>query len=278
MRAIAALHRRFAASTRGVAAVEFGLVLPVLVLLFLASVDAGRALAVYMKVRATTYTLDAITNQYSTVQSSDLTSITGAASLVLAPYSTTPAALTVSQISVNSATSATVSWSYSLNGTALTQGSTVTLPSALATCNTYPCFLVYGQVSYTYTPLFGYFSPSAINLSDTLYVTPRNSTCIVNSGAGVTNCLASSSGSGSSGSGSGSSSSGSGSSGSGSSGSGSGSSGSGSGSSGSGSGSSGSGSGGSGSSGSGSGGSGGSGSGGSGGGSNWFCTYFGWFC
>lgn len=264
MRAIAALPRRFAASTRGVAAIEFGLVLPVLVLLFLASIDAGRALAVYMKVRATTYTLDAITNQYSTVQSSDLTSITGAASLVLAPYSTTPAALTVSQISVNSATSATVSWSYSLNGTALTQGSTVTLPSALATCNTYPCFLVYGQVSYTYTPLFGYFFPSAINLSDNLYVTPRNSTCIVNSGAGVANCLASSSGSGSSGStGSGSGTSGSGTSGSGTSGT-------------SGSGTSGSGTSGSGTSGSGTSGSGTSGSGTSG--SNWYCTYFGWFC
>jgi Flp pilus assembly protein TadG len=192
MRAIVTLHRRFAASTRGIAAVEFGLVLPFLVFLFLASVDAGRALAVYMKVRAATYTLDAIANQYTTVQSSDLTTIAGAASLVLAPYATTPAVLTVSQISVNSATSATVSWSYSLNGTALTQGSTVTLPPALATCSTYPCFLVYSQVSYTYSPLFGYFTPSTLNLSDTLYVTPRNSTCVIYPTAGVNDCSASS--------------------------------------------------------------------------------------
>jgi hypothetical protein len=102
------------------------------------------------------------------------------------------------QISVNSATSATVSWNYSLNGTALTQGSTVTMPPALATCSTYLCFLVYGQVSYTYSPLFGYFTPAALNLSDTLYVTPRNSTCITFPTAGVNDCSASaSSGSGS---------------------------------------------------------------------------------
>jgi Flp pilus assembly protein TadG len=229
---MACRHRRFLAATRGIAAVEFALILPVLVLLFLASVDAGRAIALYMKVRAATYTLDAITNQYTTIESTDITSIVGATSLVLAPYSTTPAVITVSQISVNSASNATVSWSYSQNGTALTQGVTVTVPSGLSTCSSYPCYLIYGQVSYSYSPLFGYFTPSAINLSDSLYVTPRNSECVLYSPESVSSCASSSgsSGSGSSGSGSsGSGSSGSGSSGSGSSGSGSSGSGSGSG-------------------------------------------------
>jgi Flp pilus assembly protein TadG len=263
-RVAARKFRRFIAARRGIAAVEFALVLPVLVLLFLGSVDAGRAISLYMKVRAATYTLDAITNQYTTIQSTDMTSIVGATAVVLSPYSSSPTVVTISQISVNSSSNATVSWSYSLNGTALTQGATVTVPSGFSTCNSYPCFLIYGQVSYTYTPLFGYFTPSVLNLSDSLYVTPRSSECIFYLPGNVTSCATSSSSSGSSGSGS----SGSGSSGSGSSGSGS-----------SGSGSSGSGSSGSGSSGSGSSGSGSSGSGGSGSGSGgWLCILFGWDC
>lgn len=179
MRATGRLHRRFAASTRGTAAVEFAFTLPVLVLMFLASIDAGRAIAIYMKVRAATYALDAITNQYTTIQSSDMSSILGASSTVLAPYSSSPVAVTISQIKVTSASVAKVNWSATQNGTALTKGASVSVPSNFATCSSYPCYLVYGQVSYTYTPLFAYFYKTTITLADNLYVTPRTSLCIL---------------------------------------------------------------------------------------------------
>lgn len=174
------LCNRFAASTRGVAAIEFAMILPVLATLFLATFDAGRATAIYIKVRAATYTLDAITNQYETIAAADMSNIVGAASTVLAPYSSTPVSLTISQIAVNSSSNATVAWSYTQNGTALTAGSSVSdLPTSLMTCGTYPCYLIYSQVKYTYTPLFGLFTSGTISLSDSLYVTPRSSTCIV---------------------------------------------------------------------------------------------------
>jgi len=168
--------RRFVASTRAVAAIEFGMILPVLLLLFLGSYDAGRALAIDMKVRSATYTLAAITNQYTTIQSTDMQAIVGATSVVLAPYPSSPIVVVVSQLTISASGKATVSWSYSLNGTARSLGSTVTIPSALATPGSY---LIYGEVSYTYTPSFGYFLTGPITLADNLYVTPRSSTCIV---------------------------------------------------------------------------------------------------
>jgi Flp pilus assembly protein TadG len=188
MPAAAKLYRRFAASTRGVAAIEFAMILPILVVMFLGSIDAGRAIAVYMKVRAATYVLAAITNQYPTIQSVDMTNIVGATSVVLSPYSSAPVVVTISQISVSSATKASVSWSYSLNGTALTQGASFTVPGSFATCNSYPCYLIYAQVSYTYSPLFGYVFPASIPLSDSLYVTPRSSACVLYPPQSVTSC------------------------------------------------------------------------------------------
>ena len=182
----AQLHRRFLTSTRGVAAVEFAIMLPILVTLFLASVDAARAIAIYTKVRAATYVLDAITNQYTTIQSTDMSAILGATSVVLAPYSSSPVKVVLSQIKVTSATAAKVNWSATLNGTALTQNSTTTVPTNFASCSSYPCYLIYGQVSYTYTPLFLYFTKSAITLSDSLYATPRVSECITYPPASVT--------------------------------------------------------------------------------------------
>jgi Flp pilus assembly protein TadG len=179
--------RRFIASTRGLAAIEFAMILPILLIMLLATFDAGNAIAVYMKVRSATYILAAITNQYSTstpIQSTDMTAITGATSAVLAPYSSSPVVVVISQVSISAGgkTTASVDWSATLNGTALTKGSSVNLPSTIAsstnTCGTYPCYLIFGQVSYTYTPLFGYFAKGGVTLSDSVYVTPRSSNCI----------------------------------------------------------------------------------------------------
>jgi hypothetical protein len=75
-----------------------------------------------------------------------------------------------------------VRWSATQNGTALAAGSSVNLPTGIAsstsTCGTYPCYLILAQVSYAFTPLFGYFAKGGITLSDTAYATPRSSQCV----------------------------------------------------------------------------------------------------
>jgi Flp pilus assembly protein TadG len=178
MRRMDDMLRRFGASTRGVAAIEFAMIAPVLAVMFLASFDGGRAIAAYMKMRATTFALAAITNQYSTIQSTDMTSIVGAASQIMAPYATSGSnpAITISQITINNKGKATISWSYSQGGTARAQGSSITLPAtALQTKNSY---LILAEVSYTFTPLFGLFTSGNLTFSDNIYVTPRTSNCI----------------------------------------------------------------------------------------------------
>ncbi len=193
---LARLYRRFIASTRGVVAIEFAAILPVLLVMLLATFDGGNAIVVYMKVRSATYVLASVTNQYSTtmpIQAANMTGIMSATSAVLSPYSSTPVVAIISELEVSAAkaTTGTVRWSATLNGTALSAGSTVTLPSTLNTknnntCTTYSktlganpgCYLILAQVSYTYTPLFGFFSKSGITFSDTVYATPRSSSCI----------------------------------------------------------------------------------------------------
>ncbi|MGO9359949.1 MAG: TadE/TadG family type IV pilus assembly protein [Xanthobacteraceae bacterium] len=172
MSATGNLGRRFAESTRGVAAVEFAMVLPVLAVMFLASFDGGRGIAVYMKVRAATYTVDAITNQYQTIHDTDMQAILGATAAVLAPYPSGTTAVTVTQIAIDASGNATVSWSDTQGGTAHTKGAPISVPSTLIVKSSY---LIFGEVSYKYTPMFGYFgNGSAVNLSDNLYVMPRS--------------------------------------------------------------------------------------------------------
>lgn len=174
---MATIYRRFAASTRGVAAIEFAMILPVLVLILLASFDGGRAIAIYLKLRASTYSLASIANQYSTIHDADKTSILNAAGVVMAPYDSTPIVAKLSQITVNASGTATINWSDALNGTANTVGSSVTIPSGVAPANSCTC-LILSEVSYAFTPMFGYFPGGTITMSDNLYVTPRSVPCI----------------------------------------------------------------------------------------------------
>jgi Flp pilus assembly protein TadG len=194
-----AIWWRFIASRRGVAAVEFALIMPVLLILFLSSYDVGNAIIVYLKVRTATYELAAITNQYGTTASNAgqitttiMGTITAAGSTILSPYSSTPLTIVLSQIKATSNTAATVSWSYALNGTAYTTGTTFNLPTNMAnnTCgsgnysSTSPptgsggCYLILSQVSYSYTPMFGAFMTGTLTLSDSLYVAPRSTQCV----------------------------------------------------------------------------------------------------
>jgi Flp pilus assembly protein TadG len=166
----AAQLRCFISSRSGVSGIEFAMILPILLMLLLGFYDAGTAVAIYTKTRFATATLAQLTNQYTTIHDSDMSLILGASATVLAPYSSTPASSSISQIAISSTGAATVSWSNTL-----TVGSTFPLPAALAVPNSY---LIYAQVSYTFTPSFSRFVSGPITLSDNLYVSPRNSASI----------------------------------------------------------------------------------------------------
>ena len=188
------IYPRFFASTRGVAAIEFSFLFPVLLILLLAGIDGGRAVAISMKVRSAAYAVDAMANQYSSIDDNNMTSILQATSKVLAPYPNGPVAVTLTQIKIAAGGAATVSWSDTLNGTAHSPGS-ITIPPQLAltgapnnACANYPCYVLLGEVTYTYTPMFGNFITGPINLADKVYVTPRNVICIKRNGNVPASC------------------------------------------------------------------------------------------
>jgi hypothetical protein len=100
----------------------------------------------------------------------------GASSAIIAPYSSTPMLVTVSEVTTNAAGVAKVVWSTTTpGGTPLTVGQVVSLPTAIDTANvTY----IWGQVWYTYTPSIGYQVTGPIVLTDQTYMSPRISTQI----------------------------------------------------------------------------------------------------
>lgn len=159
----------------GVSAVEFAILLPIMITLFLGSVEATQGIAANRKIELTAHALADLSTQYTDITDADMANILAAGSAILPPYPTAGLKEVVSEISINDAGVGTVVWSDTLGGTALTVGTTVGIPSALAVPNTY---LVLAQVSYSYNPTYGYVMTGSITLSDQNFMRPRESASI----------------------------------------------------------------------------------------------------
>ncbi len=167
--------RRLFAHAQGVAGVEFALILPLMLVMFVGIAQLGQALAIKRKVTITTHTVTDLVTQYVSVASADVDSMLSASAEVLAPYAPANLVLTVSEISTDSKGNATVTWSRSLNGTALKAGIVWTLPAAIVQPNT---SYIYGQTTYNFTPIMGYTLIKSIPLTDQLYMSPRLSASV----------------------------------------------------------------------------------------------------
>ena len=201
--------RKFAGDRRGIAATEFALLLPVMLVMFFGVTEVGQAISISRKVTVTARTITDLVTQYSALSTTDMNALLGASAQVMAPYPSTNLTVTVSEVSTDSSGNATITWSATLNGTAYTTGQKVTLPSGLSLPN---ITLIWGQVQYVYTPIFGDNIIGTTPLTDQIYLSPRLCTSIAygssvttstNTSAcasGTTATSSSSSGSGSSGS------------------------------------------------------------------------------
>jgi Flp pilus assembly protein TadG len=165
----------FAADRRGVSALEFAITLPLMLALYLGTAEVTEGISVKRKVTLTARAVADLSSQYTAITNADLSNIFNAGSAIIAPYAVGNLAETVSEIAIDSNGNATVVWSSTSNGTALTAGQAVTLPSGLALPNSY---LILGQASYSYNPTYGYVLTNTLTLSDQFYMRPRQSNSI----------------------------------------------------------------------------------------------------
>jgi Flp pilus assembly protein TadG len=159
-----------AGDQRGVSAVEFALLLPLMVSLYLGTVEMSQGIGADRKVTLTARTIADLVSQVSSVASSDITNSLNAASAVMAPFPVSNLKVTVSSISIDANSKATVAWSCTLNGTARSKGSSITLPTALVVPST---SLIFSEVQYAYKPVVGYVISGTLNLKDQIYMRPR---------------------------------------------------------------------------------------------------------
>ncbi|MBR1176202.1 pilus assembly protein [Bradyrhizobium sp. KB893862 SZCCT0404] len=170
---------------RGVAATEFAIVSPFMLVLYIGGVELGNGMAMNVKVTATAHSVADMVSQNTQVTAAQMTGILAAASSIMAPYpvkngSNSLITITVSEVSTDGNGNATVQWSTSTNSSAArTKGQQMTLSSFTADAKNPTnanISLILSEVSYDYTPNLGYTISGTVKLSDSYYLFPRCST------------------------------------------------------------------------------------------------------
>jgi Flp pilus assembly protein TadG len=176
----------FAIHVSATAAVEFAMVLPVMLIIYLGSVGVGGGVIADRKLSNLALTLSNLTARANAAQQdSDLNDIFNASAAVLAPYDYTKAGMVVSSIVFDTPSPAGsrtpyayVVWSTASGPgvTAMTPNCTNDLPATLVPTNIRSPggSIVLAQAKFPYTPVVGYVVSGTINLSESDFMVPRN--------------------------------------------------------------------------------------------------------
>jgi Flp pilus assembly protein TadG len=175
---------RFRRAEEGLSAVEFALLFPVMAVFYLGGVQIAMAVSTYRLVDLTANTVTNIVAQYTTIsKSAQMPDILSAATQVMYPASLNDPyvgkniKVVVSLVAIDTKGNATITWSQSLNGTARTTGSAVTVPPSMITAGVATNVLL-GETTYAFTAPIDFLTLGTINLSSSLFMVPRASTTI----------------------------------------------------------------------------------------------------
>jgi Flp pilus assembly protein TadG len=187
-----------------IAATEFAVIVPLMLVLFFGTVEYSSGVAVDRKVTLIARTLADITSQAASnstnsvsaaVDDNYLTNVFTASIAIMMPYSPTPTNAQLSEIYVDSTGKAKIQWvKAAIIAAGATQatlqasappltirspGDDVTniVPPQLLVKQTY---LIFSEVNYLYTPVgIKFVMKSNLTLSDTGYSRPRQATCVM---------------------------------------------------------------------------------------------------
>ncbi len=174
----AQIHR-FVQNRSGIGAIEFAILAPLLIVLYLGTLEATVALNVYGKVaRASSSVGDLVAAQSTSVDKPFLATMPDVVSSILAPFSSSDYTLKMTGIKLDSAGKAKVDWSWDRAGSRpYTTGVDITasLPADLQIASSY---LIRSELSVPYTmllylPGMAGTQASAFTMTKTYYFSPR---------------------------------------------------------------------------------------------------------
>ena len=183
----AAVLVRFVRARDGVSAVEFALILPLMLVIYAGGAELTTALSLDRKVSRAASTISDLVAQQTSISATQMTGIFDATQAILEPFDDSVAKVVVVVVNVTSS-GQKVAWSRARNDTAATAGNAP--PAAFVVSKDIASAgdqVVVGRVTYSYTsPFTGVLKSitgsGAYNLKHIFFLKPRQGTTITFSG------------------------------------------------------------------------------------------------
>ncbi len=173
---ISNLLSRFKHANQGVAAVEFALILPLMLLIYLGTLEASRAISYHNRIISITSALgDLVAQTENNITSTMLNDYFKAAQTIIAPYPATEVKQIITNVYVNPAGQTSIVWSRGFNGGS--PRSAINLPANIidvAKDN----YVIISEASLAYQPMITYIFPGNLDFYQIFYHLPRAGSCI----------------------------------------------------------------------------------------------------
>ena len=160
----------------GAAAIEFALIAPFAVALYMGFAELTMAMMADHRVAHAAAVVGDLVAQSPSVSPSDLTDIFQVGSAILSPFTATPLKMRITSVVADANGIPKVSWSQGSGMTAMTGGTAVGgfPPTLLQPGDS----VIQADVSYQYTSPLGLTLPTPITFSNTFYLKPRQSASV----------------------------------------------------------------------------------------------------
>jgi Flp pilus assembly protein TadG len=171
------LLRRCARETRGVAAIEFAMILPIMIIMLLGTVELGDALTVDRDVANVASSTADLVARCSQVASADVSDIMNIGTSLMGRYPVSKMTIQLISLQADSKLNLTVLWSRDRTGAQpYAAGSSYpAIPAGLVEANG---GVVISKVTYAYTSPIGHYIHGTITMNETFFNHPRKSTTV----------------------------------------------------------------------------------------------------
>jgi len=171
IRAMGKFLRRLGGNRDGVSAVEFALIAPVMVLLYLGMVEISLALSVDRKVTNAASALADLIAQDDLITDDEMVDILNAGNAIIAPFNPADFSVRVSSVSMSLTGDVEIDWSDARAMTARSEGSQPTLPAGILTPGR---SIIWVEVAYSYEAPFREITGD-FDIEEEFFLRPRQS-------------------------------------------------------------------------------------------------------
>jgi Flp pilus assembly protein TadG len=169
--------RRFNRDERGVAAVEFALLAPVMILLYFGLAELSMGMMAERRAAHAASVMADLVAQESQISGTQITDIFNVSHRIMAPFPSAPLQMRISSLTADASARLSVAWS---KGDAMAIGAAAGVPAGLVAAND---SVIRADVTYVFTSPIGQVLPNALTYHETFYLRPRKGTQVTWSGS-----------------------------------------------------------------------------------------------